>query len=75
MLYDYLSRITNYNYVYENFNFNFRYELSSDSRGFGKVDDLLEAYDQKDDDKFKDIIKNYLSYAVDNEVRTLYFIF
>ena len=46
----------------------FRHELSSDSRGFGRVDDLLDAYEQKDDDKFKDLIKNYLTYAVDNEV-------
>ena len=42
--------------------------MASDSRGFGRVDDLLEAYDQKDDDKFKDLIKKYLTYAVDNEV-------
>jgi len=35
---------------------------------FGRVDDLIEAYDQKDDEKLKSIIKNYLSYAVDNEI-------
>ena len=43
-----------------------RYELSSDSRGFGRVDDLLDAYEQNDDAKFKDLIKNYLTFAVDN---------
>ena len=36
-----------------------------------KIDDLLESYDEKDDDKFKELIKNYLSYAVDNEVLKL----
>jgi hypothetical protein len=37
----------------------------------GKIDDLLEAFDEKDDEKFKELIKNYLSYAVDNEVLKL----
>lgn len=45
-----------------------RYQLGADSRGFGRVDDLINAYDQKDDDGFKTLIKNYLTYAVDNEV-------
>jgi cell shape-determining protein MreC len=44
--------------------------LSTGSR-FGKVDDLIEAFDEKDDQAFKDLIKNYLSYAVDNEVLKL----
>lgn len=45
-----------------------KYEVAADSRGFGRVDDLLKAYDEKEDQTFKDLIKNYLSYAVDNEV-------
>lgn len=45
-----------------------KYEVASDSRGFGRVDDLIKAYDEKDDEMFKTLIKNYLSYAVDNEV-------
>jgi hypothetical protein len=45
-----------------------KYEVAADSRGFGRVDDLLKAYDEKEDETFKDLIKNYLSYAVDNEV-------
>ena len=36
-----------------------------------KIEDLLEAYDEKDDEKFKLLIKNYLSFAVDNEVQKL----
>jgi hypothetical protein len=48
-----------------------KYEVAADSRGFGRVDDLLKAYDEKEDQTFKDLIKNYLSYAVDNEVLKL----
>ena len=33
-----------------------------------RIEELLVAYDEKDDEKFKEILKNYLSYAVDNEV-------
>jgi tetratricopeptide (TPR) repeat protein len=44
-----------------------KYDVGAESRGFGRVDDLLEAYEQYDDEKFKGLIKNYLSYAVDNE--------
>jgi hypothetical protein len=33
-----------------------------------RIEDLLTAFDEKDEDKFKEIIKLYLSYAVDNEV-------
>lgn len=32
-----------------------------------RADELLEIYEEKEDEKFKDLIKNYLSYAVDNE--------
>lgn len=32
------------------------------------MDDLLQAYDEKDDAKFKELLKNYLNHAVDNEV-------
>lgn len=32
------------------------------------MDELLEAYDEKDDAKFKDLTKGYLSHVVDNEV-------
>lgn len=34
---------------------------------FTRAEELVNAYDQKDDDKMKALIKNYLSYAVDNE--------
>jgi hypothetical protein len=33
-----------------------------------RIEELLVAFDEKDDDKFKEIIRLYLSYAVDNEV-------
>jgi hypothetical protein len=33
-----------------------------------RIEDMLTAFDEKDDDKFKEIIKLYLTYAVDNEV-------
>ncbi|RNA22637.1 gamma-soluble NSF attachment -like [Brachionus plicatilis] len=32
-----------------------------------RADELLEIYEEKDDEKFKNLIKNYLGYAVDNE--------
>lgn len=38
---------------------------------FTRVSELVECYDQKDDEKFKALIKNYLSYAVDNEALKL----
>lgn len=38
------------------------------SDGPTRMDDLLQAYDEKDDPKFKELIKNYLSHAIDNEV-------
>lgn len=38
---------------------------------FTRVNELVECYDQKDDEKFKALIKNYLSYAVDNEALKL----
>ena len=37
----------------------------------GRIDELLTAYDEKEDAKFKELIKNYLSYAVDNEILKL----
>jgi hypothetical protein len=52
-------------------NFSFlstRYDVASDGKGLSRADELLEAYDEKEDTKFKDIIRTYLSYAVDNEV-------
>lgn len=36
-----------------------------------RADELLEIYEEKEDQKFKDLIKNYLSYAVDNEALKL----
>lgn len=42
-----------------------------DGAGFTNIDKLLEAYDEKDDETFKHLIKNYLSYAVDNEILKL----
>jgi hypothetical protein len=36
--------------------------------GPSRIDDLLQAYEEKDDAKFKELTKNFLSYAVDNEV-------
>lgn len=37
-------------------------------RDKGRLDDLVEAYDEKDDPKMKDLIKNFLPHSVDNEV-------
>lgn len=34
---------------------------------FSRVEELVTAYDEKEDEKLKALIKNYLSYAVDNE--------
>lgn len=34
---------------------------------FARVEELVNCYDEKDDEKFKTLIKVYLSYAVDNE--------
>lgn len=38
---------------------------------FGRVEELINSYDEKDDEKIKNLIKNYLSYAVDNEALKL----
>ncbi len=38
---------------------------------FGRVDELINSYDEKDDEKLKSLIKNYLVYAVDNEALKL----
>ncbi len=38
---------------------------------FTRVQELVDSYDQKDDEKLKALIKNYLSYAVDNEALKL----
>jgi len=38
---------------------------------FGRVEELITSYDEKDDEKMKSLIKNYLVYAVDNEALKL----
>jgi hypothetical protein len=45
--------------------------LGSDSKAFGYSDDLINAYDEKDADRFNLAVKNYLSYTVDNELLKL----
>lgn len=47
---------------------NIKKRFDSAPRGFSRIDELLDAYDEKDDDKMKNIIKTYISYAVDNEL-------
>lgn len=46
-----------------------------ESNGPTRIDELLQAYDEKDDAKFKELIRTYLIHAVDNEVnlRDLWF--
>lgn len=44
-----------------------RYGMHSD--GQNRMDVLLQAYDEKDDAKFKELIKTYVTHTVDNEVR------
>ena len=46
----------------------FNFDRFDTQGGFARVEDLIQAYDEKDDEKFKELIKNYLSYAIDNEV-------
>lgn len=46
---------------------NMKVKFDASRGGFNRIDDLLNAFDEKDDDRMKTIIKNYLTYAVDNE--------
>ena len=43
-------------------------KFDADRGGFSRIDDFLQAFDEKDDDKMKNIIKTYLVFAVDNEL-------
>jgi hypothetical protein len=48
-----------------------KYEMTASNHTFSRVDQIIDAFDEKDDDAFKDLTKNYLNYAVDNEVLKL----
>lgn len=47
-----------------------RYGLN-ETQAFSQVDEIIAAYDEKDEDTFNLKLKNYLSYAVDNEILKL----